>query len=177
MRPSRIRRQPTADNDPQMTPIYADEQGKTPMTSTNLFRLVCRFAGELGWHGLVQTDLMLTPDNCGDFPPGVVVTCFSTSHLRFFIQINQAVAGEFGQYKVSVVAERYDIRPLDPEPCTIRSFEDAIRESRRLYLQFGRANFRKPEWRRRYLEQHPHKLWRKKKKRRGWKARLGFINP
>jgi len=132
--------------------------------------LVRRFAAELGWNGIDRADATLTADNRGDVPVGTVVTCWSTSDVKFFIQINQLVLGEFGEYNVSVVAERYDIGPMDFESCKFDSREEAVDEALRLAPRFARANFRDRTWRRRYLEQNPEKLFRPKK--RGWKRWL-----
>ena len=134
--------------------------------------LVRHFAASLGWYGLTRTDLVLTPDICGSVPAGTVVTCSSTSDMKFFIQINQTVPGEFGKYNVSVVAERYDIRPMDFGTCEFETTDEAGSEAERLAPLFARKNFRDPRWRRRYLEEHPEKLLRPKKNWRGWKGRL-----
>jgi hypothetical protein len=136
------------------------------------FQLIRRFAGELGWRGIEQTDITLTSDICGDLPCGTVMTCFSTTDIDFFIQINQATAGIFGKYKVSVVAERYGIRPMEFQTCRIGSIDDAVKEAKRLNPLFARRNFRDPTWRRAYLTLHPEKFWRGRKKWRGWKAAL-----
>lgn len=115
---------------------------------------------------------MLTPDICGSVPAGTVVTCWSTNDLRFFVQINQMTPGRFGVYNVSVVAERYNIAPLDFASCRFETADEADTEAQRLWPQFARTNFRDKRWRRRYLEQYPGKLLHPKKKWRGWKGRL-----
>lgn len=134
--------------------------------------LVSRFAAELGWRGITRTDITLTADNHGNLPIGTVVTCFSTNDIRFFIQINQAVTGQFGKYNVSVAAERYNIRSMNFEVCEFDSIAGSIAEASRLAPLFARSNFKNPKWRRQYLEQNPTRLLRKKKWR-GWKARIG----
>jgi hypothetical protein len=134
--------------------------------------LVARFASELGWHGLKRTEVRFSPATHGALPVGTVVTCFTTTDPKFFIQINQQEAGVFGQYSVSVVAERYGIRPTDFVTCEFNSNGGAISEAERLSPMFARANFKNPKWRRQFLEQNPTKLLRKNK-RRGWKFRLG----
>jgi len=134
--------------------------------------LVLRFAADLGWRGLARTDIRLTPECCGSYPVGTIVTSWSTKHLKFFIQINQAIPGESGAYKVSVVAERYDIGPMAFVTCRFATRDEATDEARRLTSLFARDNFRNKGWRRRYLEQHPEKLLRQKKKWRGWKGHL-----
>lgn len=135
--------------------------------------LVSRFALELGWRGLERTDITPPADMRGSLPVGAVVTCFSTTDLKFFIQINQRVAGKFGAYNVSVVAERYDIGPIDFEKCDFDSISSAVREASRLSSVFVRANFKNPRWRREYLEENPEKLLARRKKWRGWKGRVG----
>jgi hypothetical protein len=135
--------------------------------------LVRHFAASLGWHGLTRTDLVLTPDIRGSVAAGTVVTCWSTSDLRFFIQINQKVPGRFGKYNVSVVGERYDIGPMDFDTCEFQTADEARSEAARLAPLFARKNFHDPSWRRRYLEEHPEKLLRSKKNWRGWKGRIG----
>jgi hypothetical protein len=139
---------------------------------TNASTLVNRFAASLGWYGIERTDITLTPDICGNVPAGTVVTCWSTNDLKFFIQINQRTPGRFGAYHVSVVAERYNIAPMNFVPCSFETTDEADTEAQRLSALFARTNFRDKRWRRRYLEQHPRKLLRPKKKWRGWKGRL-----
>ncbi len=134
--------------------------------------LVHSFAASLGWHGIERTDITLTPDICGSVPAGTVVTCWSTNDLRFFIQINQKAPGQFGEYNVSIVPERYNIGPMDFTTCRFETSDEANSEARRLSPLFARANFRDKRWRRRYLEQHAKNLLRPKKKWRGWKGRL-----
>jgi hypothetical protein len=139
------------------------------MDATDLVR---RFAAELGGNGLERTDIRLTRDICGSLPVGTIVTSWSTRNLRFFIQINQAVSGEFAAYNVSVVAERYSIAPMGFTTCRFKTADEAASEARRLAPRFARTNFRDGRWRRRYLEHHPEKLLHPKKKWRGWKGRL-----
>lgn len=91
-----------------------------------------RFAALLGWHGLDETQFKLTPHDCGTLPVGTLVTCWSTSHLNFFIQINQLQTGKFGEYNVSVVADRYDIAYVPFEPCRFESDDEAQAEAQRL---------------------------------------------
>jgi hypothetical protein len=134
--------------------------------------LVHRFAAALGWNGIERTDIRLTPEICGNLSVGTIVTCWSTTDLRFFIQINQDVWGQFGAYRVSVVAERYNIGPMEFETCAFETEDEAVQEARRLAPLVARANFRDKNWRRRYLEEHPERLLHPKKKRRGWKGRL-----
>jgi len=139
---------------------------------TNASTLVHRFAASLGWYGIDRTDTTLTSDICGNVPAGTVLTCWSTNDLRFFIQINQTTPGQFGVYNVSVVAERYNIAPMDFVACEFESTDEADGEAQRLSPLFARSNFRDKRWRRQYLEQHPRKLLHPKKKWRGWKGRL-----
>ena len=134
--------------------------------------LIRRFAAGLGWNGMDRTEIRLTPEICGNLPVGTIVTCWSTNDLKFFIQINQKVWGQFAVYNVSVVAERYNIGPMDFEVCAFASVDEAAQEARRLAPLFARTNFRDKRWRRRYLEEHPERLLRPKKKWRGWKGRL-----
>ena len=138
----------------------------------NAFRLVSRFAALLGWNGIEQSKITLTPEDHGNLPVGLIVTCWSTNDLKFFLQINQKTCGQFGEYKVSVVAERYNIRPMEFVECEFNNNDEVHREAQRLAPLFARKNFRNQQWRRQYLERHPEKLWRVRKKRRGWKARL-----
>lgn len=133
----------------------------------NALMLVRHFAESLGWHGIEQTEIVLTPEAAGGLPAGTVVTCWSATDLRFFIQINQKTSGEFGKYNVSVVAERYNIGPMDFVACEFETAAEAESEAQRLSPLFARRNFRDPRWRRRYLEEHPEKLLRPKKRRRG----------
>jgi hypothetical protein len=132
--------------------------------------LVTRFASELGWHGLKRTDVCLSPATCGTLPVSTVVTCFTTTDPKFFIQINQQEAGVFGQYSVSVVAERYGMRPTDFANCRFESDAAAISEARRLFAMCARSNFKSPTWRRQFIAQNPSKL--RRKNRRGWKSRI-----
>ena len=134
--------------------------------------LVRRFAAGLGWNGIERTDITLTPKTCDNLPVGTIITDWTTSNLIFFIQINQWSPGRFGTYNVSVVAERYGIAPVDFTVCAFETAEEADKESQRLAPLLARKNFKDKKWRRRYLEQHPQKLFRSKKKRRGWKGRL-----
>jgi hypothetical protein len=145
-----------------------DEEFQSPVPTES----IVRFAASLGWRGIEQNDIRLTRETCFSLPVGMVITCWSTRDLKFFIQINQAVSGQFGVYNVSVVAERYGIGPMDFAPCRFSTSEGAVSEARRLAPLFARANFRDKIWRRRYLEQHPQKLLHPNKKWRGWKARL-----
>ncbi len=134
--------------------------------------LIRRFAASLGWHGIERTDIVLTPETAGGLPAGTVVTCWSTTDLKFFIQINQKTPREFGRYNVSVVAERYNIGPMDFVTCEFDNVEEAQREAERLFPLFARKNFRDPCWQRAYLEEHPERLLRPEKNWRGWKGRL-----
>ena len=134
--------------------------------------LVLHFAANLGWRRLERTDITLTREICGDIPEGTIDTCWSTCDLKFFIQINQAVPGQFGAYNVSVVAERYDIRPMGFATCRFNTAGEAVREAQRLAPLYAKRNFRDKRWRRQYLERHPEKLWHRKKKWRGWKGRF-----
>ncbi len=134
--------------------------------------LVRRFAESLGWYGTEGADITLTPDICGSVPAGTVLTLWSTNNLRFFIQISQVTPGKFGAYRVSVVAERYHIGPMDFTDCQFETPAEAASEARRLSPLFARSNFRDKRWRRRYLEQNPLRLLRPKKRWRGWKGRL-----
>lgn len=143
---------------------------KIPLDEHSL--LVRQFAQELGWKGLERTDFTLYPGEKESYPNGVVGTCWTTTHLKFFVQVGQETLGVFGAYTINVCAERFDISRLDFVPCTFTTFEQASVEARRLAPQFARANFRDPKWRRRYLEEHPERLTRPKKKWRGWKGRL-----
>jgi hypothetical protein len=133
--------------------------------------LVRRFASELGWRGLERTDITLTPDICSRVQVATVFTCFSTTDSRFFIQINQHIPGRFGLYDVSIVAERYGIRPTDFVKCELASIGDAISESVRLSPMLARVNFKNRKWRRQFLERNPSKIVRNKKWR-GWKGRF-----
>ena len=138
---------------------------------SNPTSLVDRFAASLGWHGIERTDITLAPDICGNVPAGTVVTCWSTNGLRFFIQINQKAPGRFGEYNVSVVAERYGIAPMDFASC---KFETTMRRTPRLsafrrysreptsVINDGGVDTLKTSW----------KLLHPKKKWRGWKGRL-----
>jgi hypothetical protein len=146
-------------------PIY-----KIPLDEHSL--LVRQFAQELGWKGLERTDFTLYPGEIASYPNGVVGTGWTTTHLKFFVQINQETLGSFGEYAIAVCAERFDISQLDFVQCSFTTIEQAIAEARRLAPQFARANFRDSKWRRRYLEEHPERLTRPKKKWRGWKGRL-----
>lgn len=139
---------------------------------TNPSLLIHHFAAALGWHGIERTDITLSAEICGNVPAGTVVTCWSTNDLRFFIQINQTAPGRFGAYNVSVIAERYNIAPLDFASCEFKTIEEAHAEAQRLSPLFARTNFRDKRWRRRYLEEFPQKLLHRKKKWRGWKGYL-----
>jgi hypothetical protein len=119
--------------------------------------LVHRFAASLSWSGIERTDIRLTQDICGSVPGGTVVAFWSTNDMKLFIQINQEIAGRFGVYRVSVVAERCGIAPMDFVSCAFETTDDADTEAKRLSPLFARTNFRDNRWRRRYLEQHPKK--------------------
>jgi len=134
-------------------------------------QFVSRFAAELGWHGLRKFAFTLTEGNCGSLPIGTIVTGFTTTDLKFNHQINHCLAGQFGEYGVTVVADRYHILPHEHTKCVMNTIDEAIQEAARLSALFARANFKNPHWRRRYLEQYPTNLMRKQKWR-GWKARL-----
>ena len=139
------------------------------MNPSNLVRC---FAESLGWRGIERTDITLTPDNCGTLAAGTVGTCWSTNDLKLFIQINQTTFGQFGEYNVSVVAERYNIGPMEFSVCKFKNNSEANSEAQRLSPLFARKNFRDKRWRRRYLELNPGKLLRQNKKWRGWKGQL-----
>ncbi len=155
-----------------MIGVLSREEKLAAMELTDPTDQVRRFAVELGWRGIERTDIRLTSATCLGLPVGTLVTCWSTSNLKFFIEVNQTVPGRFGGYRVSVVAEKYHIGPMDFEMCAFESEDEAVGEARRLAPLFARRNFRDKEWLRRYLERHPEKLLRSKKKWRGWKGRL-----
>jgi len=133
--------------------------------------LVKLFAARLGWRGLRPYSFTIREGEDRFAPIGTVVTYFTTTDIKFFIQINQATPGTFGRYRASVVAHRYDICFTDFYECNFESSEQAASESARLFSRLGRANFKDPSWRRDFLELQPRKRW-KKRKRRGWKGRL-----
>ena len=134
--------------------------------------LVHRFALALGWRGIERTEFTLKAGINDRVLAGTVVTCWSTNDHRFFIQINQTTPGQFGEYNVSVVAERYNIGPMGFSVCRFETADEADSEAQRLSRLFAKTNFRDKRWRRRFLEQHPTKLLHPKKKWRGWKRRL-----
>ena len=134
--------------------------------------LVKRFAAALGWNGIQGYNIILDETNCGTSSPGTTVTGWSTTDLKHFIQINQSRTGSFGQYNVSVVAERFHIGPMPFQKCSFHNYPEADGEANRLSATFHRKNFYKKSWRREFLQQHPELLFGRKKWR-GWKGRLG----
>ena len=138
----------------------------------NVFKSVERFASVLGWHGIVESSIRLTDSNCGRFDPGTEVTCWSTTDLGFFIQINQSVPGQFNRYRASVAAHRYGIAPIPFQECEFTTPVEAQREGVRLSQILSRAQFKRSEWRRTFLTANPGVLLRSTKKWRGWRARL-----
>ena len=134
--------------------------------------LVKRFAALLGWNGIQRKRMSLEPHIYVSLPPGTVATYWSTTDSRFFIHINQSIAGQFGAYRVCVVPDRYDIGPTDFVDCRFANAVEAANEAKRLAPLLARTHFRDRIWRRRYLERNPTKLLHPKKRWRGWKCRL-----
>jgi hypothetical protein len=133
---------------------------------------VQRFASELGWHGVVETEIPMTSEICGNLPVGTIVTCFTTTHVKHFLQVNQSTPGEFGKYRVAVAAERYNVRSTGFQACEFESIDQAVSEARRLRPLLERSRFRYARQRRQFLEQQPDELLPRGKKWRGWKASL-----
>ncbi|TWT77463.1 hypothetical protein Pla123a_21240 [Posidoniimonas polymericola] len=134
-------------------------------------RLVEHFAAQLGWRGLQRCSFTLTPDIAGSFPVGTVCTNWTTTHIRFNLQVNH-LSTEPDNYRAAVVAESRLIGHTWHERATFTTLEQAAAEAQRLRGHCARQNFRDPKWVRRFLEQHPDRLYQRRKHWRGWKARV-----
>ena len=100
------------------------------------------FARALGWRGL---DMWQHVDNSG-----TIITWYSTSDEKFFLQINEHPVGQTETYAAAVYADRYGI-------CTgWHTFTLADGESADLLTPWlHRRPFKDRNWRRAFCTRHP----------------------
>ncbi len=100
------------------------------------------FAASLGWHGLEMWQ-----HRCDD---GVLITFYSTSNSKFFLQINEHPMGQIAIYAAAVYADRYGI-------CTgwhrFILGDDQTTASLRTWLV--RRQFKDRGWRNAFRQRHP----------------------
>lgn len=125
------------------------------------FSLLKEFASELGWHGLCKSQHRLTADICGSLPVGTVITCYATTHLKFFLQINENPIGQSQTYQACLVPERYGLRHTEWVGFAIANRQSAISEAARLKPMLSRSILRNPVSRRQFLREHPHLVFRR----------------
>ncbi len=103
---------------------------------------LCAVAVSLGWHGLEMWQHL-----CDD---GQLLTWYSTSDPKFFLQINEHPMGRIETYAAAVYADRYGI-------CTgwHRFCLDNSKEIAALRPWLSRRQFKVPQWRRSFQARHP----------------------
>ena len=121
-------------------------------------------AASLGWHGLELWQRV--------FDDGLVVTWYSTSDRKFFLQINEHPIGQVETYAAAVYADRYGI-------CTgwhrFRLGDGATTAALASWLR--RPQFKDRRWRREFQLQHPECCLRRPTPRRRRAARLAGVWP
>jgi hypothetical protein len=115
---------------------------------------IVRVAKSLGWQGLQMWQHRLGPDD--------IITWYSTSDEKFFLQINEHPIGQTLSYAGAVHATRYSI-------CTGWHKFELSDEPKNdvLHYWLNRRQFRDRKSRRRFCENHPECCF-EKRKRRPW---------
>lgn len=137
--------------------------------SPSPYCLLCEFASLLGWRGLCIDQSRLTPENCGELPPGTIITSYSTRDLKFFLQIHENPIGQSVHYHASIVPERYAIRPIGWHPFSLTDLASVTQEANRLTPILSRRLFRNRKWRQRFMRDNPHLVWPSRMGRRAYR--------
>jgi hypothetical protein len=98
-------------------------------------------AEALGWYGLEMWQHALED--------GQIVTWYSTSHARFYLQINEHPVGNAQQYAAAVVAARYGIHT--GFHCFRLADADAVSS---LHPWLARRQFKDRKWRNEFARRH-----------------------
>ncbi len=103
---------------------------------------LCVVAASLGWHGLEMWQHLCNDDQ--------LITWYSTSDTKFFMQINEHPMGQVETYAAAVYADRYGI-------CTgwhrFRLVDNDEIVALRPWL--NRRQFKDRKWRREFRARHP----------------------
>jgi hypothetical protein len=139
--------------------------------------LLREFASELGWQGLQQYQFALTPDICGSYPVGTIITSYITSDEKFNLQINENPVGQKRTYQATIFAVRYGLGPMGWHPIVIDGRQSAINEAARLKPVLSRAILRNPKSRRTFVREHSDLLCRPLVDRRTYRKLTGKRSP
>ncbi len=123
--------------------------------------LLRQFASILGWHGLCKYQHRIPAGIYDGFPTETIITYYTTTHLKFFLQINEQPPGQSRSYQACIVAERYGLRPTEWQKFEILDWRTAMVEAGRLKPTLSRSILRHSASRRRFIREHRHLIFRR----------------